>query len=404
MRPFVCAILTKMKKNLQNIHILCNTSKIAGRRVLQGVLRFAAEHFEWRLRIWESTMDDLDAFIAEVNSCRANGLISCEMETPKVARVLERSNIPLVVVGTRETCIPSRKTNVAFVTHDERALGAAAARYFLSLGKFCSCGFVHFKEPAYQFLSRLREEGFESVMTKSCGLDVRQYRIPANANNDAIELGKWLAELPKPACVLGAFDKRAAEVIHACEEMNVSIPEEVRVLGIDNDEFTCQATAPQLSSIATDCETEGYMAAARLNSLMRGKKRNMKRESVICHARCDVATRGSTKVLAPGRELVRRAREYIEANAERTVSVDDIANYLHASKCLLHLRFREFARKSIQTTINEARINFVKRKLSSSKQTIDSIAKSCGFRNTNYLKTLFKKMTGMTMREWRKTH
>ena len=393
-----------MENKRQSVHILCNTSKNAGRRVLQGVLRFASEHFEWRLRIWESTMDNLRDFIAEVNGGTINGIISCEMEDSQVAGTLEKSNIPLVVVGTREICIPHRKSGVAFVTHDERALGAAAARHFLSLGKFSSCGFVHFKEPSYQFLSRLREEGFANVINKASGLEVLQFHAPDDLESDHAELVRWLVCLPKPTCVLAAFDKRAAEVIHACDDSNVAIPDQIRILGIDNDEFTCQSTTPQLSSVETDCEKEGYLAAARLNALMRGKHRNAKRESIICHTKCDVVPRGSTKVLTPGRELVRRAKEYIDANADRMVSVDEVATFLHASKCLLHLRFREHAKNTIQATINEARINCVKRRLASSKQTIEAITAACEFQNANYLKTLFKKMTGMTMREWRKTH
>ena len=232
-------------------------------------------------------------------------------------------------------------------------------------------------------------------------IQVESYHSSGDSTSDCNDLGQWLLTLAKPACVLAAFDKRAADVVYACERFGIGIPDQVRVIGIDNDEYTCLSTNPNLSSVATDAELEGYTAAAQLNRLFLRRGKRFERASIICRTTCEIVPRESTSVLSPGLEIVRRAQEYILANSGHAITVDDVVAFLHVSRCLAYLRFREYAKKTILETINDARIDFVKRKLKSSRQSIDSVALSCGFSNPNHLKTLFKKTTGMTMREWR---
>ena len=114
-----------------------------------------------------------------------------------------------------------------------------------------------------------------------------------------------------------------------------------------------------------------------------------------------VVERESTRVLAPGLALIQRAHDYITANANRAISTEDVITHLGVSRRLAYLRFREFEHKSIHQSILLARIAHVKKRLISSRQKIETISRDCGFENPNNLKIIFRRLTGMTMREWR---
>lgn len=221
--------------------------------------------------------------------------------------------------------------------------------------------------------------------------------------SDAEDLARWLKALPKPAALLVGYDRRAAEVLDVCAQNGISVPEDICVLGIDNDEIICQCTRPRLSSVTTDNLCEGRTAAQQLFALLRKTKKHPARKNVFCPNRFTVIERESTRIVAPGLSLVKRALDYIAENAARNLSVEDVLAYLGVSRRLAYLRFRQFAHLSIHQAILRARIALVKKKLLESNSPITKISRDCGFDNTNNLKIIFRRLTGMSMREWRKS-
>lgn len=390
-----------MKSLRKDIYTIADVSRCSGRGIVQGVLRFAAAHFDWRLRLLEPTPQGVEELIGATKSKTCSGIITSEMESPMLSSHLEKSPLPLVVIGTRKNCLPKRERNIGFVTFDERKIGAAGARHLLSLGKFSSFAFVRTTADFCKYLSSLREQGFaEELMRQGYSYETP----PVSAHNYTQDLNTWLKKLPKPAAILTSGDKYATEIAIACDHAGIKIPDEIRLLGIDNNEFACLSTTPTISSVITDFDGEGYAAAQLLDRMLRKHKSDFLRQTIICPTKCGIAIRESTRVLPPGLALVEQAKKYIAANAGTKITVGNIANHLHVSRRLLYSRFSEFSEKTLQTTINEAKVKFIQHRLQASREKIESISRDCGFGNICHLKVLFKKTTGMTMREWRNTH
>lgn len=388
-------------KRTKEIYILVNAAKCSGRGILHGFLAAIGEKPEFRLHICEMSDYGRKTLQAAISAGEVDGLVTSEIEDHRLALQLEASAFPLVVIGTREQCLPKREKNLRIVTVDELQLSALATQHLMSCGRFASYGYVHFRESFCKFLSTLREKGFLNELRLN-NLVGKSYSSSLTEEvSDAKDLGEWLLSLPKPAAILVGYDRRAAEVLDVCSQCGIHVPDEVRVIGIDNDEIICQQTRPRLSSVTTDNICEGRTAAQELIAMLRKDKAASRRETILCPASMSVVERESTRVLAPGLIMVRRAREYITRNANRAVTVKEVITHLGVSRRLAYLRFREFEHKSIHQAILQARIAHVKRRLLGSRQKIKAISRECGFENPNNLKIVFRRLTGMTMREWR---
>lgn len=386
-----------MNQERQNLYIIINQSRASGRGVLQGILRFAESRPHWRTHLFDADEHGLSETLQALHDGSADGILTTDLETADFATALEHSKIPLVVIGTRERCLPTRTANIRLVSFDEEKIGAFAAQQTLNLGHFKSFGFVGCTDRKRAHLSRLRALGFEDEL-KRHGLEC------STCDCDRSDFLNWLQHLEKPAVVIGCIDDQAASVLNACDRLDIPVPDSLRVIGIDNNEMICQSAYPSLSSIATDFAEEGISAAAELDRMLRSPKAEQKRIALHCRTRCSFVQRMSTSVLAPGLQLVNRALEYISTHADESLTIEEIVNHLHVSKRLLYLRFSEFSDKSLHETIVEHRLNVLKHKLASSRQSICTITSECGFANPTHIKTLFKRRTGLTLGEWRKTH
>ena len=376
-------------------HLCCiiNQARASGRGLIRGIFRFAESRPGWRIHLYEPDAYGLSETLKAARNGLADGILTSELEDPDFAAQLERSPTPLVVIGTRRNCLPSRMANMSGISFDEEKIGAFAAQSSLNLGRFKSFGFIGSSGSKHSYLTERRFAGFQSELRKQ-GLSCSRPRPAEN-------LSRWLRNLAKPAVIVGCIDDRAAEVIDLCEREGVSVPNAVCVIGIDNSETICQASHPTLSSVATDFDEAGFSAAAELDRIMR-RKQPPPRRSLHCATQCTFVRRNSTRVLSPGLQLVNRALEYIDAHAETHLTAEMVVKGLLVSKRLLYLRFREFSDKSLHETIVEKRLEALKRKLISSRQTIAAVTSACGFANTTHVKTLFRRKTGLTIGEWRK--
>lgn len=385
----------------KEILILVNTGNCSGRNLLRGVLRFSTTSRCWRIRICDFADNGAQRALDLLQDEHVDGIITSELENPSIADRLERSRIPLSVIGTRANALPARRENMTTVTSDEVSVGALGAQTLLQLGAFNSFGFVNMHNETYRYLSSLREKGFVGQLKKS-GIVPRVYdtEIP-EAESDESALGEWVLSLPKPTAILAASDSRAEDVLRASVRARFRIPADVSILGIDDDEFKCLSASPTLSSVDLNAEELGFEAARQLDRMLR---RRLPRVNRTCHfaGSVNVVQRGSTRTLAPGKVLVSRAKEFIAQNANRALTVGEVVAFSRVSQRLLFLRFREFSDQSIQETINAERIKHFCKRLRADSGNIRDIAAHCGFVNLATLRSLFVAHTGMTIRDWRK--
>ena len=273
---------------------------------------------------------------------------------------------------------------------DAREVAREAATNLAVRQSFASFGYVN--APEGKSWSSERGEFFrEALAERGLGCAV----FPPRRRG----LGAWIAALPRPAAICAANDPTARAVADAALAHGLRIPEDVAVLGIDDDPKFCLGASPALSSVVQDFESCGYQAAEALQLLMDG---NTSGPALLRYGARGVSIRESTLSSSPYANLVQRAFEYIDANAcDPTFGVDAVAQHLGVSRRLLDMRFRQLGQKPVHAVLLARRLEQARLLLEQGDLSIESITSACGFVNRTHLKKLFKATFGCSMRDWR---
>lgn len=395
-----------MKGKTRRILVVLRVIYSSQRDILYGIADYARLRCRWHLHIVNLTGEEALDEIRRADAEGVDGIISCGLEHPAIAAHLQTSRTPLVCICSRTSCLGRRKDALAFVNNNDFAIGSAGAEYLAKLGRFRSYGFVSRSEDEPSYVYDLREQGFRSYFAGRAD-DVRTYRTAARVKRssfaDIAAIAEWLRALPKPAAVMAAHDLRATHVIEAADMAEIKIPQELAVIGVDNDELYCETANPTITSLAPDHARLGELAAKALKQLMAAERGNEspRAPQVINLASCKIMERQSTKPVSPASQLVERAIAFIRQNATRGISAVDVSAHLGVSRRLADLRFRQMTGTSILGAILNRRFDEVKRHLRDSNVTIEKIIASCGFKTASNAKNLFRKHYGMSMSEFR---
>lgn len=380
----------KMIPTTQRFRVLvvAPLASIAGRMRLSGIYKFLNEGYDWEIELIRSESEFTPEIFSDSTIRSFDGIFIGWNEKPELQKLHAQLSTPSVLFDP-EAPLVMRSVEKSILVHDDvNAVVRAARSHFFRSGRYSSYGFVPTKTRT--FWSDRRQKAFVAEMARHGA---------AVATFGGENLDEWLMSLPKPAGILCAFDDRAADVLLACRAAKLAVPEEIAVLGIGDDAQICENTRPRLSSVAVDFEGQGYRAARELHAMMlRGR---CPRERTIATGAATVVARASTLRESPSGALVRRATEFIVANATRGIGPKDVMRHVRVSRRLLDLRFREVTGKSVQEAIRERRLDAVKSLLSSSNLSIAMVAEHCGYHDANYLKNQFKKAFGTSMRNWR---
>ena len=357
-----------MKRRLQHQRIprviaVVSMESNFGPSVLRGVFAHVAEHGEWGLSIIRSAENFTADTIRQALDHKVSGIIVALNKSPdETFAALTASQIPFATVETYSPLLDARRENAVHVRIDNAGIGRDAARSFVAQGRYTSFGYVSTAVP--REWSRLRGEGFATEIGRR-GRTVESFQADTVADHITRrgELAKWLRRLPKPAAVLAADDAVAQEVLQACVSAHLSVPGEVAVLGIDDEELICENATPQLSSIRPDFVQAGKTAAAALEKMMRGKAVAQQATTIMIHGENEVIRRASTPSETSSGPLVQKALAFIERNVRRGIGVRDVQAHLKVSRSLLDLRFREVRGGSVLSVIQSARLAELKRLL-----------------------------------------
>ena len=384
-------------------HIQTKTPKVllalemanaAGRQQLIGIFRFLAQSVRWDIKIVQPPTELTEDAIEEALCEKFDGIITALPCTAAASQRLAQTDIPVVMLDISYPMPTNKKVKIIRI--DDMDIASQAANYFLNMGKFNDYAFVH--APNNPDWSLKREKGFKKTLASSKHkLRVFRHKI-TKSETDLIQ---WLHSLHKPTAILCANDTCAIHVLNACHDANINVPSCISILGIDDDEYLCGSTRPPISSVRPDFESEGFQAAKTLSKMMSGQTLSKANTKIMTSC---ITERSSTCRLPPAAALVNRGLEFIRLNAKRNITVSAVVAHLGVSRRLADLRFRQIENKSILEAITECRLKIVKHNLSETKASIATITRSCGFPSANYLKELFRKHCGMTMREWRVKH
>ena len=372
---------------MKRVLVALRLNGIAGQEKLSGIFRYLGDSPEWDVRFIRSAQEFTAARVRTAIADGYDGFIISIPDTERAAAPLAETNIPTVVMDIHSPLLEARKSNIIFIRNSPEEIGLSAANHLLAIGKCRSYAFVHHKSVLQWSVNRFKS--FRDTLRDN-GFRCHELKSP-----------EGLEKLERPVGVFAANDDRGYDVIEFCRAHRLRVPEDVAVLGINNDTLICENCHPRLSSIQPDFEQEGYRAAELLSRMMSARNLPTHDPATLFVGVKQIVRRESTAELSHAGKLVQRALVYIRKNALKGISVGDVAEHLHISRRLADLRFRELQGTTIGETIISVRLEEVKRLLRETNEPIDTIAARCGYENPNYLKNLFKRRFAMPMREFR---
>lgn len=379
-------------KHRPHVALIVETSIMYGRQLLKGITQYLRAHHGWSIFVEQRELGaPPPSWLA---TWQGDGAI-CRSTTPELAEALLASGIAVVDVDD-----VSPPLGLPRIWSDDRAVGRLAAEHLLerSFRHFAYCGFT-----VHQWAAR-RREGFSAALeeaSRDCSLFESPWgglRAPA-WEEEQQQIAHWLKSLPKPLGVLACNDMRGQHVLDACLRARLAVPDEVAVVGVDNDELLCELCNPPLSSVRPDPERVGYEAAAMLDRLMAGGKPPA-RETQI--PPLGVATRLSSDVLAIDDADVALAVRHIRRHACEGLSVADILREVPLSRSVLERRFRKFLDRSPQEFIREVQLKRVKQLLVETDLPLERIAELAGYKHAEYMSVVFRRELGQTPGSYRK--
>ena len=392
--------MSRIAKKMPQVMVLLEMSNKINRDRMQGILRYERLYGPWRLHIVEGKR--FEQPFRDPESLGVNGILAGTTLTDLLEPVMSAC-LPTVLFDPLGPY--ADKGNPLFrhstMTCDSVAVGRLGAEYLMEQG-FSHFAFVGDIWDSNWSLKR--QDGFVRRLAAS-GAGCEVYRTPSDdARSDwGIEqkdMVAWLAGLPKPVGVMASNDVRGRQVLDTCLMADISVPDQVAVLGVDNDELICSTTNPPMSSILRDTEGSGYYAAQMLDNLMRG--RGKKKESVQ-YGPLRVVGRQSTEKLQFTDRLAVKAVEFIRINSGIGMNVADVVKHLKVSRRLAELRFRQAVGHSIHDELQGSRLAQVRRLLQETELSIAEITDQCGYESESYLGLVFRKHYRTTMRQFRKT-
>ncbi|MEM1061398.1 MAG: DNA-binding transcriptional regulator [Planctomycetota bacterium] len=386
-----------VKGKLRRVALLLETSRQFGRQLMQGIAAYSHDYGPWTFLL---TPGDFRQAVPRMRDWGGEGIIA-RIADRKIADALAEINLPTVVVGLKDFKSddgPLPKLVSSIDTATEK-LAELAAEHLLE-NKFTNFAFVGIDGVGF---SDRRCTAFCDEI-RHAGHDVLVYPTPSSASSRAWEnehryMADWIDGLPKPIGIMACNDDRGREVLEACSLAGIKVPEDVSVVGVDNDSLICDLATPPLSSVEFGAEAGGYLAAQELDKMMSGQSKG---GDTINIAPSHVHYRRSTSVLAVEDRDVAAALYQIRRNRGRGVTVASILDSTALPRRTLEVRFRKETGRSIREEIGQARLTYAKELLAATLHPIAYVAELSGYKSTSYLSQVFRKHLNCTPAEYRK--
>ena len=374
---------------MKHVALLIETSNAYARGLLRGIVSYVREHRPWSIYLAEHGRGDRPP--GWLAAWRGDGIIA-RVETPPIAEALRRIKVPVVDVSAARL-LPA----LPWFETDDAAFAQVAYEHLKERGfkHFAYCGDARFN------WSNWRCEHFERTMRaegESCFIYQPSRAFAADDTTQVDDLARWVKKLPKPVGVIACYDLRGQQVLDACRRARIAVPDQVAVIGADNDELICELSHPPLSSVIPNTHRTGYEAAALLDAMMSGRKARGETHLI---PPVGVATRQSTDVLAIEDRHVAQAVRFIREQACRGINVRDVLKAVPQARRLLESRFKKFLGHTPHEEIIRVQINRVKELLSETDLPLSVIAERAGFQHVEYLSVVFKKKTGLPPSRYR---
>lgn len=376
----------------KSVALLIETSNGYSRGLLEGVISYTKSVSGWSVHLTEQERNAPPP--AWLESWGGDGIIA-RIETADMGRRLKQYGIPIVDLSAAQ-----RIPGVPWADTEDLAIVKLAIKHFTDRGfrhlGYCGdAGFVWSTRRSVHFHRLAEKAGCQSYEFGSTA----RYDPKFNPSIETRRIRDWLQDLPRPIAIMGCYDFKAQQVLDACRQLDLAVPEQVAVLGVDDDRLLCELSDPTLSSIIPDTRGTGFEAAALLDRMMNGE--HIATDQPLLTQPKGIAVRQSTDTLAIDDEQIAKALGYIRRHATANIRVADVLRLGTLSRRSLEHRFKKWVGRTPSEEIQRVKIQRIKQLLRETKLSIGQIARRTGFEHGEYMAAVFKRETGQTPTDYR---
>jgi LacI family transcriptional regulator len=383
---------------MYKIILLLDFAEEYSKSLLKGISKYSTENGPWtycRMPLYYRETIGIKGILDWAKDWGADGIIG-QLYNEIDLNLLVEAKIPVVAQDFKE-----RFTEIPNITGAYHEAGEMGASYFLQKG-FKNFAFYGFNDIVW---SRERAEGFEKKIN-AMGYKVNYFEHRKSRSTDlwyykSNSLSKWLLSLPKPIALMTCDDNQGLHITEACKQNKIRIPEEVSVLGVDNDEMLCELSDPPLSSIGLDIEKGGYDTAKLMEQMIKTSAANF----YDIHVKpTQIITRQSTDIYATNDNHIASSLKYIHKNIEKNLQVEEVVKQVPLSRRSLEKRFLQITGYPIYKYIFNLRIEKFTQKLLETDLTVFEIAMDLGLNDSKNIARQFKQVKGCNPIEYRKRY
>lgn len=379
-------------KKQKSVALLIETSNAYARNLLSGIVSYIRANESWSIYLPEQQRSAGPP--SWLKNWKGDGLI-VRIETDAMANVVRKLKMPVVDVSAARH-VP----NIPWVETNDADIAKLAFEHLQERGfeHLAFCG-----EPDFNW-SNWREQAFVRLASEA-GRECRVFHAkPRDSRGFSISgerarLTKWIMSLPRPVGMFACYDIKAQQILDICREHHLKVPEELALLGVDNDELLCDLCSPPLSSVIPAAHRTGREAARLLDVLMNGGK--LKEQSHLIMP-IGIATRQSTDVLAIDDPDIAATVRFIRDHASDGIKVNDLLKRVPLSRRVFEKRFLEIVGRTPHQEITRRRVNRIRQLLAETDLTLAQIAQRTGFQNEEYMSVMFRRVMKVPPGQYRR--
>jgi len=362
------------------------------RKLLRGMMRYSKENGPWlfyRLSPDSRFGEDREEWVVQwAKQWKADAIIG-RWDDHKM-HLLDRLDIPVVLQNNK-----SRSQVFSNLTGDYDGTGKMAAQYFRNK-LYMDYAFFGIRDIVW---SEERCEGYRKEVLNNKG---RFYSYMEQITGDDREMIiGWLESLPKPVALFCCDDAHAQFVTETCKIAGIRVPEDIAILGVDDDDLLCSISDPQLSSIQMDVERGGYMTCKLLHQSILEKNRKAFNVSI---APLGIKERASTSYLNVVDPHVLRLIKSIDSNYNRELKMEQLLQAVPLSRRSIEMRFKKATGYTIYQYLLSVRVEHLAYLITTTDRPYVDLAYEVGFRDFSNVSRTFRKYKGCTPLEWRRRY
>lgn len=380
---------------MARVILLTDFSEEYAKRLLKGIVQYSKEHQPWilcKMPLSYRALHRLEGVLEWAKRWKADGIIG-QFYNSDCVNLFKENGIVAIAQDFK-----SRFAEIPNITGAHRLAGKMGADYFIRKG-FKNFAFYGFKNIVW---SRERFEGFKDELARY-GMDDNLYEYQ-NENfreswyYQSNPLIRWLEALPKPAAVMACDDNNALHITEVCRQLKIKIPEEISLLGVDNDESICTLSDPPLSSLDQTVESGGYEAAGLMDKLISDP--DAPYEDIVVYP-THVVARQSTDIYATNDKYVAVVLKHIHQHPDKKLSINEMTGLVPLSRRLLEERFKQVTGLPMYRYIMNFRVDKFAKELLETDRPIVEIAAEHDSLDYKNIARAFKQVKGCTPSEFR---